>query len=535
MKLLLGNILLLLGVTYNDAFVNPALVATRTLHLPFPENARIASRIPLPRHLAPDVVSVTVVDKKTAPKPFHPSTKKLLKSTIIVSTITTMVGFLYHEVMMMSTKFIWKKLPTLFSAWSGQKVNPVLFVPAMVTLGGFISAILAILYPTAYSAYDFVYNFSKSPAKSVPSIKGHLLPGLIMGLVAIAFGFSKDPEAPMLCAGSLIGTAVSRRMYGTDENDIEREDRETALGFVGVAGTLTGSMGLPITGTLFPMEMTSSDVGMTRSMEWALSPAIVANVAAMIVLGVVHPSLVGGHFRYGTVGSIGSRLLLSTSLLCGVGGALIGTAFHKLVHAMKHILWHEPKKQWRRELVVKTFVGLAVGCLGVLYPQSMFWGEASLQAVVDGQQTAFTSTFKGIPQFISSHMAMVDPSVPFQAWPAAQVGLAKFLAVSLATAGKITGGIVFPLFFAAAPFAHALSGFMAPGVLPVAVMALMAATQASATRTPLASTLILGLMASAGSELSILMPASLIASYVSVYVSRMLSGESYFHYSSENA
>ena len=171
------------------------------------------------------------------------------------------------------------------------------------------------------------------------------------------------------------------------------------------------------------------------------------------------------------------------------------------------------------------------------YPQSLFWGEGSFQSYIDGQQTPFTDTNHGLPNFLYK-MAAVNPLQPYKSgWNALHVGAAKLLAITLASAGKFSGGIVFPLYATAPAFVHVfapllnkLAGSSSGSIVSVAVMCTMAATQASATRTPLASALILAMTASRTTQLSVLLPACLVSSYVSIYVSKMLSKESYFHY-----
>jgi len=164
----------------------------------------------------------------------------------------------------------------------------------------------------------------------------------------------------------------------------------------------------------------------------------------------------------------------------------------------------------------------------------MFWGEGSLQCAIDGQKTPFTKTKHGLSRILTSG-AIVDPSVPFQsAWAAAQVGIAKLLAITLACAGKFPGGIIFPIFFASAPIAHSILmmlGSLPKAVSPVAIMALMASTQASVTRTPLATVFMLALSSSAGTELSKMLPSVILSSYIGVWASRYITEESYFSYS----
>ena len=79
--------------------------------------------------------------------------------------------------------------------------------------------------------------------------------------------------------------------------------------------------------------------------------------------------------------------------------------------------------------------------------------------------------------------------------------------------------VIFPLFFAAAAVAQGFAGVVPAALMPAWVMSLMAATQASVTRTPLATVFMLGLSAAASAQLSVLLPTVIIASYVGVWAS----------------
>lgn len=521
------------GIHSVSAFVTP---------LTSPAHLRIRSVIASPPtkltislSTSPSVPNV-LENEISMPSPERASIKErsILLSAMVVGTAASSVGYLYHIFLKSSAIAVWKTLPTFLETQLGRSINPILFIPAVVTTGGLISGILTGFFPHLYSASDFVTSFSQEPALSLPSSRVHLIPGLFISLLSSAFGFSKDPEAPLVGAGTLIGSSLARHLHGKGPGSEESKKRcEESLAYAGAAGTVTGFMGVPIVGSIFSLEMTRSNVGINRAADRALAPAVVASIAALtLVLGIIKPfAAVGGHFSYGTVGKLAGRAMLTTAFSAGIGGAVIGTAFHKLVAMLKRLLWRNTKNEWRRQIIVKTFIGFLVGCIGVLYPQSLFWGEEHIQSMVDGQMTAFTDTFYGIPRFLSNHLNVIDPSIPFQTWSAGlQIGFAKFVAVVLAGAGKFSGGIVWPLFCAAAPIAHSFSSYMSPGALPVAIMSLMAATQASATRTPLGSALLLAFTASSKTDLGVMLPAALVASYTSVFVSRMLSRKAYFHY-----
>jgi len=341
------------------------------------------------------------------------------------------------------------------------------------------------------------------------------------------------PEAPMVCAGGVAGASLARRIY----KDKCSDSKMATLAYSGAAGALTAFMGIPIAGSVFALELTRSSAGLSGVAKEAFSPAIAASLAGLVVLRalLLPNAFVGGHFDYGLVGTISGRSMLSVAVASGLGGALLGTVFHKLVVFFKKGFWPSPKAgkkvSKRRSILVKVLIGLVVGLLSSQYPQTLFWGEGSLQLAIDGQQTAFEATNHGLPSLLTS-IARVDPSVPFASASAAmQIGVVKLLAITLACAGKFPGGIIFPLFFAAAPFAHAFASLLGPSLLPVTVMCAMASTQAAVTRTPLGSALILSLTSSGATELSTMLPACLVASYVGVWGSQWLSSKSYFQYS----
>ena len=324
---------------------------------------------------------------------------------------------------------------------------------------------------------------------------------------------------------------------------------EETLAYAGAAGTLTGFMNIPLAGPVFAMEMVGRDAGFSSSACKSWSAAIAASLAGMVVVrGGVVPNLgLGGHFTYGAKAAIGSLTgieMVLTSLGCGVGGAVVGTCFHKTLSFLKSLIWptisltSQDNKKYQA-IAKKTAIALAIGCLSLCYPQTMFWGEGSLQCAVDGQCTPFSATAHGIPTLMTQ-FARVNPNLPFASATAAlQVGVAKFIAIALASAGGFPGGVIFPLLANAAPFAHALVSALRP-VLPMAssslvptlmVMSFMAATLTSITRTPLATVLILALTASSVTPLSVLLPGVIMASYISVWASDRLSSESFFSYS----
>jgi H+/Cl- antiporter ClcA len=335
---------------------------------------------------------------------------------------------------------------------------------------------------------------------------------------------------------------------------------EVALAYAGAGGALTGFMNVPLAGPIFAMEMTSRGAGASPSAARAWGAAAAASLAGTaLVRGALAPgSNVGGHFHYGAraaggvVGAVSGGQTVFAGLACGVGGAVVGTAFHRTLGIVRSAMWSRPagasrgapsrgKKEVATIIAKKALVAVAIAGISACYPQTMFWGEGSLQCAIDGQVTPFSATPHGIPRAMMP-LARVDPNLPFPSGSAAlQVGAAKFAAIALASAGGFPGGVIFPLLSCGATLSHAFASALRPWIAPPAAssslvfplmtMGFMAATLTSITRTPLATVLILALTASGSTPLSSLLPGVLMASYVSVWVSERLSSGSFFHYS----
>ena len=287
--------------------------------------------------------------------------------------------------------------------------------------------------------------------------------------------------------------------------------------------------------------MTRASCGLANGARDGLAASVVASAAALGLLRMVlEPNrLVGGQFSYLGGASFTGRYSILTGLGAGVAGALIGLVFTKVTFLLKSLVWKigapsstgpSKKTDWKQQVMVKTLVGLCVGLVATYVPQTLFWGEGSLQTVIDGHTTPFSATHHGLLPWLTSKYSLVDPSTSFigVAKSAVLLSAGKLLTIALACAGKFPGGIIFPLFFAAAPLVHIFGASPYSGLW---AMCLMAATQASVTRTPLASVLILTLSSSVGSVgLSAMLPAVILASYVGTWAAQLLSKKTYFEY-----
>jgi len=461
---------------------------------------------------------------------------KISLHAVALGVGTACMGTAYARCLKSAVSTVWTKLPAALPL-----TNPTLFIPAACTFGGLLVGLMAVnmqgyTMPALIGAQQ---STSGAPGGASPA--AFVAPVLLLSLITSTFGFSVGPEAPMVVAGSLVGAAYARRVYGASDHGMAR-----TLAYAGAAGALTTFIGMPLAGAIFVLEITRASSGMHAEAYESLTPAVIASCTSMLMArAVLSPAKpIGGHFVYGAVGThLSGRMMARVAVSAGVGGALIGRLFLSLVAALKRPMWPtapttescEVDRRWAcgprtRHVLVKGSVGLAVGVLSLFFPQTLFWGEGSLQHVLDGQHTPLSAVWPGLADSMTAR-ALVDVGVPFpSAGAALAVGVAKLAAIALACAGGFPGGIIFPLFFAASSIAHGFVSLVPAGVMPVWVMSLMASTQASVTRTPLATVFMLGLSAVGSAELSVLLPPVIIASYMGVWLSRAISKDSFFPY-----
>ena len=481
----------------------------------------------------------------------HQDTEAPASITMLIGIASALVGYFYCKCIKVGVNLLWKKFP---SSKFSNAIPASRHILCIMTLGGAIVATLGTLFfPTLFSAHDYVHILSKEDDDHTETNKMDKFPGVkcmlpLLGLAMITSisGFSLGPEAPMVGAGSLVGVNLGRKFIKSKkESGINTDKLEETFAYAGAAGSITGALGFPLAGPIFALECTSRGVGLAGSAGKNWGTAILASFAGMAAIrGLLCPSAhVAGHFTYSAKAAVGvlhSGEMVLAGLGMGVCGAVVGTCFHKAVTFLKNTIWSKNQSSSRAVMIgKKVLLAMLIGYISSLFPQTMFWGEPSMQCQVDGQCTPFSATPHGLPSAMMK-AARIDPNEPFASGSAAlQVGVAKFSAIALATAAKFPGGVIFPLLSNGASLGHALISALEP-IMPISsssllppmmIMSFMGALLTSITRTPLASVLILALTASGMTPLSVLLPGALMASYVSIWVSELLSKDSFFSYS----
>jgi H+/Cl- antiporter ClcA len=164
-----------------------------------------------------------------------------------------------------------------------------------------------------------------------------------------------------------------------------------------------------------------------------------------------------------------------------------------------------------KNAVYRGLAGATVVCLlGMLIPQTMFWGEFEFQTI---------ATMGNTSELV--HIWPQQGLLDFQMtgfWSALLLGVAKLVAISFTVGGGFRGGYIFPAFAAGAALGRAIH-FLVPFVpVQICVLCMAAAINVALTRTAIASTLILAYLSGEPNAISSILAASLVSLFLTGYM-----------------
>ena len=151
-----------------------------------------------------------------------------------------------------------------------------------------------------------------------------------------------------------------------------------------------------------------------------------------------------------------------------------------------------------------------ISMIGVLLPQTMFWGEQEFEVVAtrgpanDLPNVWPTSGYKGFELGTN--------------FPGIIVGVGKLFAISFTVAGGLRGGYIFPLMLTGASFGTCVYQLFPSIPLQICTLCMAAGLNTAITRTSLATTLILAFLSGEPCAIPSILAASLVSLFATAYL-----------------
>ncbi|MGB3532970.1 MAG: chloride channel protein [Microcoleaceae cyanobacterium] len=402
----------------------------------------------------------------------------LICCAAIVGTIGGVVATTYYFVLEELMKLVWETgksywLP-LFPTWLPDW-NYTLIV---ASIGGLCVGLCLYFFglPGEMAAViDKVHDAGRLNPGQTPGM-------LSTSLVSITAGGSLGPEAPLVQVNGSLGSWLAEKLNLSVKNT-------RVLTFCGMSAALAAFFGAPIGGALFALEIPHR-----RGIEYyeAITPAIISGIFSFAIFRFGTGLKVGGiyNFDYFDTLPVLGWLNLVEGLILGAVGALAGILFICIFRLIKFLI-HRIEN---RHILLAVMGGVGIGSLAILYPQTLFFSEQQIETqLIEAASTLGLVTLLGIT-------------------------LAKMFAISFTIHGGFRGGFIFPLFFTGASLGLAVSAAF-PAIHPtIAMLCCMAAINVAITKTPVSTSIILGVL----SDTSIL-PIIAIASFTSFLITSNIS------------
>ena len=307
------------------------------------------------------------------------------------------------------------------------------------------------------------------------------LPGMILAaLVGLSAGASLGPEGPLAhLGGGIASWLAARRGYD--------KDRRRVLSLSGIAAVFGGFLTQPLGGAFLAFEFTKL---VTFPFYVYLIPAIVASLTGYLVYFSLTGASLAGIYHFADITSL-KLIYFVYVLVLSLLGVGVGILFKLIFGSVQRLT--RPLQAYP---VLRPVVGgLIFGLIGAVLPLTLYSGEHELGHLID-----HAGEYSVLFLFV--------------------LAVAKLVTLSICLSTGFPGGFIFPLMFAAGAFGVAAHALLPVVPLSVAVVGAMAGMGGAVMRMPIATIILVGILAG-----PIYMPLIILAAVAGYLVAQISRGE----------
>lgn len=418
---------------------------------------------------------------------------------VVIGTVCGIAAFIYYKILFSALDLIWKTIPLKYieGVW-----NPNFYVLYIPLVGFSMAICLGLTVKYIGEPGDLAYTIKCVHEKAYIAMS-HVLPMVCASQFSILGGGSLGPEAPLVAICAALGGFISRKFFLQTNRNVVR--KHTLMGMAGALGAFFGS---PLGGSLFALEV-NSRFGI-EYFEHMVEAIFCGEITLAVFRGLsgVPIAPIWSISATKIEGANPSHVFIGAIIgLMGAGIAALFSHFHWMLMDCfeKFGLLDNDKAVYRGCVGAIVVVGL-----GMLVPQTLFWGEFEFQTI---------STMSDAKTL--SHVWPTTGLLDFEMRTASQafiVGVCKMVAISFTVAGGYRGGFIFPFFAAGAAFGNVVH-FIFPFVpVSLACLSFAAGINVAITRTSLATSIILCFLAGEQNAMTGVLSASLVSLFITGYM-----------------
>lgn len=475
----------------------------------------------------------------------HPTMKTYLFVTIVFGIITGLLAAFYDACFQLALQLIWgirgESPHGWFETWLMDlpSVSTSLASPLLTRLADAFDtsldrvAFLYILTATTVFATlaGVVQRFMGFPG-DLPNTVGHVhkmeavpirqLPSMFLcSICTIVSGGSLGPEAPLLAMCASTTGWISERVLGHSGQML----RDCTL--IGMASGLAAFFGVGLGGALFAFEVLHrTGLQFFEAITFGVSSGLITLLVFRGTLGLKFGSI--WEFE-GEINEI-EFLHFVAAILVGIVLAFIAILFTKMhglinkallaiglqVNLLPQLCSFVLLQEHHTPIKSGLLGGFLIGVIGILLPPTLFWSEFEISNMGDPSHE-LTHIWPQGGVWGTGKFSGGD----YECWIYFLIGFFKLIAISITVLSGLRGGFIFPLMFAGAAFGHGILTIPKLPILsgqPVVLMTMAgaAALNASITRTPFASSLILTALSGHLEILPPILTSALVAFFITM-------------------
>ncbi|GJD11718.1 hypothetical protein Gasu2_58470 [Galdieria sulphuraria] len=322
---------------------------------------------------------------------------------------------------------------------------------------------------------------------------------VICSLATVVGAMSLGPEAPIVTMCGMFSGVLSRRWFQVRDTD---SCRRYVLS--GMASGFSVFFGAPLGGSLFALEVLHRDG--YEYFEHMIYAAWSGSISALISLSLSGRSF-NGVWQFPPFGTCSVSSVAYGALL-GLLGSLVAVLLGKMVKLLRKSI--QETRLTYNPVLLALLGALSNTLIGVLFPQTSFWGEMEIGRLIQLQNQQWNYYFP------SQHSITLDNSNPTFAYYVS-LGFAKFLCIAIAITSSYRGGFIFPVMFVGVCFGRAFSIAIPQLSVETACLCCAAGINVTLTRTVFATPLVLAQLSNSMEAFPAVLLASLVATCASHY------------------
>ena len=314
---------------------------------------------------------------------------------LVIGCTCGIVAYAYYSTLNFLLTLIWKDMPNYIFTKKYPDIPESLHVVWIPIVTFTMSAFCGLSIYFLGEPGDLAYTIHCVHVQGHEATH-HIVPMIASSMFTILAGASLGPEAPLVAICAATAGYISRSIFQQKNKNVIRKHT-----FMGMAGALSAFFGVPLGGSIFALEVTSR-----FGIEYFehLMEAILAGEICVAIFR----SLTG--LPLGSIWHITTTRLVQAEpymILLGGGIGMLG-AFIAYIWANLHWRLMDCVRMLglmddeNRYAVPRVMFGaLGIVTIGMLVPQTMFWGGMSLSDVFASVHFAISSSFTFASFFLS--------------------------------------------------------------------------------------------------------------------------------------